>query len=452
MTASLNWNLDKIATALQARVIGTATTISGISTDTRTIAQGDLFIALRGPRFDAHDFAMTAVQEGATAVLVDHPLNVPVAQIVVDDTRLALGRLASAWRQQFKIPVIAITGSNGKTTVKEMLAAICAQRGQVLATQGNLNNDIGVPLTLLRLNHGYQCAVIELGANHPNEIAYLTKLVKPDVALITNAGPAHLEGFGSLQGVALAKGEIFSGLSKNGTAIINSDDPFAAYWQGLCIGHPLMSFGFSNTASVSASSSTSTRGAGLQLQTPQGGIEVQLPLLGKHNVRNALAAASAALAVGCDLQDIQRGLHSMPPVKGRLQLKPGKHGSHLIDDTYNANPASLRAAVDVLSEFPSQRFLALGDMGELGAGAEQLHHEAGVYAQAQGIDRLYTVGGLAKHAATGFGPSAKSFSEHSALIASLIADLSEQVTLLIKGSRAMHMENVVQALTQSEGQ
>jgi UDP-N-acetylmuramoyl-tripeptide--D-alanyl-D-alanine ligase len=451
MSLNFNWTLERIATTVQAQLVGTSAAINGVSTDTRTLKAGELFVVLRGPNYDAHDFAAVAVQRGAAAVLVERQLPLPVPQLVVADARLALGQLAAAWRQQFQIPVIAITGSNGKTTVKEMLAAICAQRGAVLSTQGNLNNDIGVPLTLLQINQQHQFAVIELGANHPREIAYLTQLVKPDVAVINNAGPAHLEGFGSLDGVAQAKGEIYSGLSANGIGIVNADDPYAPLWRNLCRPHRTISFGLNPAADVTAQWSVTAAGSHLRLRTAQGAADVQLHLLGQHNVMNALAASAAASAIDCTPEQIKQGLETVQPVKGRLQLKPGKRGSRIIDDTYNANPVSFKAALDVLQVFPGQHYVALGDMGELGAGTEQLHREVGAYAQTSGVHHLYTVGTFARYAAEGFGTQARVFAEQPQLISALAAELSGDVTLLVKGSRSTHMDNVVNALVQAEG-
>lgn len=452
MPNSFNWSLDRIVAATNARLVGTSAIISGISTDTRKIQQGDLYIALSGEQFDGHDFCVSAVQKGAAAVMVERQLPIPVPQIIVADARQALGMLAQAWREQFVIPVIAVTGSNGKTTVKEMIAAICAQRGKVLATQGNLNNDIGVPLTLLQITVQHQFAVIELGANHPGEIAYLTALVKPAVALINNAGPAHLEGFGSIEGVARAKGEIYAGLSRDGIGIVNSDDHFANVWQSQCKDYKLLTFGLQQPTNISASWQANNNGSALCIQTPQGKIDVQLHLLGKHNIMNALAATTAALAVGCSLAEVKRGLESMFAVKGRLQMKAGKSGSRIIDDTYNANPASFKAALDVLSIFPGQHYVALGDMGELGVDAETLHREVGDYAKTSGVKRLYTVGLFARHAAQAFGQDARVFEAQPPLINAIEADLAADVTLLVKGSRAMQMENVVMALLkQGEG-
>ena len=451
MSLNFNWTLERIASAIDANLLGTSAAINGVSTDTRAIKSGELFIALRGPNFDAHDFVELAVQQGAAAVLVERQVNVPVPQLVVADTRLALGQLAAAWRQQFTIPVIAITGSNGKTTVKEMLASICAQRGEVLFTRGNLNNDIGVPLTLLQINQSHDFAVIELGANHAGEIAYLTQMVKPNVALINNAGPAHLEGFGSLAGVAQAKGEIYNGLAANGIGIVNADDAFASLWRNLCGRHSIIDFGLYHTAKVTAQWAVSASGSHLQLQLPQGNCEVQLRLLGQHNVMNALAASAAACAIGCTSEQIKFGLEAVMPVKGRLQLKPVKQGSRIIDDTYNANPVSFKAALDVLKVFPGQHYVALGDMGELGPDTEKLHREVGNYAQTCDVHHLYTVGTYGRYAAEGFGKQAQVFTEQPQLISALAAELSSDVTLLVKGSRSAHMENVVNALIQAEG-
>lgn len=452
MQNSFNWSLDRIVAATNAKLVGAAAIISGVTTDTRKIQQGDLYIALSGEQFDGHDFCANAVLGGAAAVMVERQLPLPVPQIIVADARKALGMLAHAWREQFSIPFIAVTGSNGKTTVKEMIAAICAQRGKVLATQGNLNNDIGVPLTLLQITVQHQFAVIELGANHPGEIAYLSGLVKPDVALINNAGPAHLEGFGSIAGVAQAKGEIYGGLSRNGIGIVNTDDHFAKVWQSLCKDNKMLTFGLQQPTDVSATWYANNDGSALNIQTPQGKTDVQLHLLGRHNVMNALAATAAALAVGCSLADVKHGLESMLAVKGRLQIKPGKSGSRIIDDTYNANPSSFKAALDVLRVFPGRHYVALGDMGELGADAESLHREVGNYAKTSGVQRLYTVGLFARSTAQAFGQDAMVFDTQPPMIRAIESELSADVTLLVKGSRSMQMENVVKSLIkQGEG-
>lgn len=442
-----SWNLAAMADAAHGQLVGESCVVSGISTDTRHIGPGQVFVALIGDRFDGHEFVAQACQQGAVAVVVSKPVVCTCTRIVVDDTRVALGRIAQAWRRQFSIPVIAVTGSNGKTTVKEMLGAIMSVRHTTLATQGNLNNDIGVPLTLLRLRATHTCAVIEMGANHPNEIGYLTRLALPTVALVNNAAAAHLAGFGSLEGVAHAKGEIYNGLADDGTAIINADDRFAALWLELCAGKKVLRFGLDNEAEVTADWQADDTGSQIELHTPQGDIRISLGLPGRHNVMNTLAASAAALAAGVSLVEIRDGLQSMHSVAGRLQIKPGKSGSRIIDDTYNANPASLRVALDVLHHFTGRHFLALGDMGELGEDAEQLHREAGQVAKASGVDRLYTVGKLARFAASTFGTDANCYDDQPSMISALNDELSTDVTLLVKGSRLAHMEYVVQALT-----
>ena len=442
-----SWTLQAISEAAHGELIGKDCAISGLSTDTRGIGPGQVFVALVGDRFDGHDFIKQACQQGAMAVVVSKPIDCDCAQIRVGDTRVALGFIAQAWRKRFAIPLIAVTGSNGKTTVKEMLSAIMSVRHTTLSTQGNLNNDIGVPLTLLRLRDKHTCAVIEMGANHPNEIAYLTRLALPTVALVNNAAAAHLAGFASLEGVARAKGEIYSGLDNNGTAIINADDRYAQLWQSMCAGKKILRFGLDNPAEVSADWQSDETGSHIDLHTPQGSISISLGVPGRHNVMNALAASAAALAAGASLEEICSGLQLMRSVAGRLQIKPGLAGSRILDDTYNANPASLRVALDVLQQFDGRHFLALGDMAELGEDAEQLHREAGQVARDSGVDRLYTVGELARFAATSFGHDAYSYSDQPSMISALHDDLSMDVTLLVKGSRLAHMEKVVQALT-----
>lgn len=442
-----SWILSAIATAAHGKLMGADAQIQGISTDSRQLASGQVFVALTGERFDGHDFIEQACQQGVSAVVVSKDLECSCPRIVVEDTRIALGLIAQAWRRQFRLPLIAVTGSNGKTTVKEMLSAIMSVRNTTLATQGNLNNDIGVPLTLLRLRENHRCAVIEMGANHPKEIAWLTQIAMPTVAIVNNAAAAHLAGFGSLDGVAKAKGEIYSGLSKNGMAIINADDPYAGLWQKLCTGKQVLRFGLEHEAEVTANWQVNDAGSLIDLHTPQGSIHIKLALPGRHNVMNALAAAAAALAAGAGLPEIRDGLEAMHSVAGRLQIKPGIAGSRIIDDTYNANPASLRAALAVMKDFNGRHFLALGDMGELGEDSRQLHRDAGQTAKDSGVDRLYTVGKLARLAANSFGPEAFSYEDQSSMITALHDDLGTDVTLLVKGSRLAHMEKVVQALT-----
>lgn len=450
-TSSFTMSLHDITEILGAEHLGDDAVVKGISTDTRTLKPGELFIALNGPNFNAHEFAQLAMDKGAVACLVEKTLDIE-NQLIVKDTHLALGQLAKAWRQKFDYPVIAITGSNGKTTVKEMIAAIFTQQHRVMSTIGNLNNDIGVPLTLFRMNDDYNVAVIEMGANHIGEIDYLTSLALPDIAVITNIGRAHLEGFGGIEKTAAAKAEIFHGLAKEGIAIINADDRFYDYFIEEATGHRLLSFAIDNPAAdVKASWHSNEQGSQLKLITPAGQAELSLKLLGRHNVMNALAAVAASLAAEIPLPQIVAGLESMRPVNGRLQLKQGVNNSRVIDDTYNANPSSLHAALDVLQEFSGKHFLALGDMAELGEDAEKLHAEAGDYARNTGVDSLYSFGKLAARATDKFGEKGFSYTKQEDMIAALRSELSHEVTLLVKGSRSMHMENVVDALTIAEG-
>ena len=444
------------ADAIGARHIGDAVDFTGVSSDSRNIAPGQLFIALKGPNFNAHDFIAQVIDAGAAAVMVDHEVSVEVeggiTQIVVPDTLKALGQLAAYWRMQFDFPVVGVTGSNGKTTVKEMLLSIFSTQWNTLATRGNLNNDIGLPLTLLSLGSQHQAAVIEMGANHPGEIAYLTKLARPTVALITNAGAAHLEGFGSIEGVAHAKGEIYQGLFDSesvgsAVAVVNADDDYAELWRGFAGDHRIISFGIENTADISCSWEGDVNGSRLNIVTGQGSFDCKLMLAGRHNVMNALAATAASIAAGVSLENIRQGLESMQPVKGRMQARAGVNGARVIDDTYNANPYSLQAALDVMAECEGEKFLALGDMGELGDGAKEMHQQAGRQARSSGVDALYAVGDFSLHAVDVFGDHGYHFDGHDAMIGRLLEDLRTDTTLLVKGSRSMQMERVVDAVT-----
>ena len=438
-------SLAEAADAIGARQHGPDTRLAGVCTDTRRLLPGQLFVALEGPNFDGHDFVPAALDAGAAACLVARE-GTGTPAIVVADTRRALGELARAWRERFAIPVLAVTGSNGKTTVKEMLAAILATRGETLATRGNLNNDIGVPLTLFELDAAHQAAVIEMGANHPGEIAWLVSLARPDVALVTNAGPAHLEGFGSIEGVARAKGEIFAGLPEHGTAVINADDDYAPLWRELAGARRILTFGLRNKADVSAEWQAIRRGSRLRVRTPAGDFETELPLPGEHNVMNALAATAAALAAGVAPPAIGAALATVRGAPGRLQIKAGPAGSTLLDDTYNANPASLAAALRVLRGFPGRHLLALGDMGELGPEAEALHAAAGRLAREAGVACLVAVGPMAAAAAGAFGSGARICASREEAVAVLREMLQREDVLLVKGSRASRMDEVVAAL------
>ena len=442
-------HLSDIAQPLQAVLTGQDVEFYGCSTDTRTLQPAELFIALEGGRFDGHSFVAQARESGAAAAMLEHPVDIALPALVVGDTRAALGQLAALWRGRFTVPIVAITGSNGKTTVKEMLAAILSLKGAVLATRGNLNNDIGVPQTLCRLGEQHDYAVIELGANHPGEIARLCELTRPTVSVITQCAPAHLEGFGSVEGVARAKGELFAGLTETGVAVINADDGFAGVWQRLAGARRQVSFGLETQAEVSARGVESGLAESrFRLITPEGSTEVRLLFPGRHNVMNALAAAGCAYALGIEPEAIARGLSAAQPVPGRLNLCQGPLGVRLLDDTYNANPGSLKTALEVLAGYPGDRWLVLGDMGELGPEGQRYHREGGLLARRSGVSRLYAVGELSRYAVEGFGRGGRHFSDIEGLVAALNQDLHKEAALLIKGSRSMRMERVVRSLQQ----
>lgn len=422
-----------------------------VVTDTRQLQEGDLFVALRGDRFDAHDFIAQARQQGAVAALVSRPVEDALPQVVVPDTLLALQRYATLWRGRFSIPVIGVTGSNGKTTTKQMLASIMAVRGPVLATEGNLNNHIGVPLTLLRLRGTHRTAVIEMGANHAGEIALLAGMARPDVGLVTMAGDAHLEGFGSREGVARAKGEMFAALA-GGIAVINADDVYEPLWQSLAKQASVIRFGLGEQADVRALQLRAQNGGmHFVLRTPAGDAAVQLPLPGVHNVRNALGAAACGIGLGLDVEDIAAGLAAMQGAAGRVNWKTTQQGARLLDDSYNANPSSLRAGLEVLAAEKGQRWLILGGMAELGPRAQELHEEAGRTARALGIDRVLGLGPLAGAAARAFGTGGESFEQLEDLLDCARAQLGADGVVLVKGSRSARMERVVAALCGESG-
>jgi UDP-N-acetylmuramoyl-tripeptide--D-alanyl-D-alanine ligase len=444
-------SLSLLADTLKATHHGRDAVFTGVSTDTRTLARGELFVALTGPNFDGHDFLSEAIAAGAAGALFERALETPLPYVETPNTRRALGAFAAFWRSQFKIPLIAVTGSNGKTTVKEMLAAILAPRGKGCVTRGNLNNDIGVPLTLLRLRADDAYAVIEMGMNHRGEIDYLTRLARPTVALITNAGEAHLAGLGSVAAIAQAKGEIFAGLAADGTAVINADDVHSELWKGLAAPRRVVTFGLDRKADVSAEVALEGDGCALRLKTPAGNLDARLPLLGKHNALNALGATATALAAGAALPEVRAGLAKLKPVPGRLEMKPGINGTRVIDDSYNANPASLAAGLQVLREFPGERALVLGDMAELGPTAVTLHRHAGEFARDLGIQRLFALGDLSRHAVESFGHGARHFDNPETLVEALRDCLHGEMTLLVKGSRVMRMERVVAGITRANG-
>jgi len=438
--------LSEAARVLDGRCSGVDVGFRGISTDTRKLLPGSLFFALQGPNFDGHAYVDAARAQGAAAAAVSRRCDSALPQVEVSDTRLALGRLAADWRSRFQLPVIAITGSNGKTTVRAMTESILACCGRTLSTQGNLNNDIGLPLMLARLDAADEFAVLEMGANHPGEIDYLAGIAQPTVAVVTNAGPAHLEGFGDLEGVARAKGEVFARLGPDGLAVINADDDFAPLWRELAGHCQVIEFGLRANVPVTAQWRGDAGGSDVSLVTPQGGMELHLPLPGRHNVMNALAATAVAQAAGARLDDIRNGLESLQPVAGRFNIHQLAGGIVLIDDTYNANPESLQVALDVLAQAPGETWLVLGDMGELGATAAELHAAAGASARAAGVRRLYGLGELAGAAVRNFKGPGGSFTDMDALLTALRADLSGPLHILVKGSRRMHMERVIDAL------
>ena len=446
--------LSEAARAIRAELRGEDRAFEAVSTDTRTLGPQALFVALKGERFDGHAFLEHAARQQAAGALVQksglgaRSARQELPLLVVDDSRLALGQLAAHWRNRFSMPLVALTGSNGKTTVKEMLASIlraASAEEAVLATRGNLNNDIGVPLTLLELRPGHRYAVVEMGMNHAGEIRYLARLAAPDVALVNNAAPAHIEFFGSVEEIARAKGEIFEGLKPGGTAVINADDRHAGIWRDLASGRRIVDFGIEHPAEVSATYRLRWLESEIVVRTPLGEARALLKAPGLHNVKNALAASAAAVALQVPAPAIARGLERYAGVKGRLQKKAGRNGATLIDDTYNANPESVRAAISVLAQAPGDKVLVLGDMGELGSGAAEMHAEVGRFAREQGVGSLLALGEHSAHAARAFGAGARHFTRIEDLLAEAESALQPGVTALIKGSRFMQMERVVKS-------
>ena len=454
-------DLQDAALATGGTAVGRQVLFLSVSTDSRAIKPGQLFVALRGDRFDGHDYVAAVAAQGAVAAMVDKAWAaanpVPLPLLIVDDTRLGLGRLAAGWRNRFELPLIGVTGSNGKTSVKEMCAAILRAQARfdgldpdlaVLATQGNLNNDIGLPLMLLRLSGNHRAAVIEMGMNHPGEIGYLTRLAAPTVALVNNAQRAHLQGMGSVNEVAREKGAIYEGLSADGVAVINADDAFAGYWKALNAGREILTFGLSAGADVTARCTSHGFASDLVLTTPQGEARFRLQVPGLHNVRNALAASAACLAAGASLDAVADGLGTYTGTPGRLHLRKGAHGAVVIDDSYNANPDSMRAGIAVLAATPGRKILVIGDMGEIGEQSFQYHDEIGGYAKSEGVDFLFGLGEMSEVAARNFGEGGFHFSKVDDLVAALKAELNEDTVVLVKGSRFMKMERVVDAIAE----
>lgn len=444
-------DLQQLRAVVGGEVRGAAS-FDAVSTDTRSLQPGALFVALQGPNFDGNRFVAQARTAGAVAAMVSAWSDDPLPQLKVDDTRRSLGRLAAWNRAQSKATVVALTGSQGKTTVKELTAAILARSGAVLSTAGNLNNDIGAPLTLLRIDPGHRYAVIELGANAKGEIAYTTALTRPDIALINNVAATHVEGFGSLLGVAEGKSELWQGLGPDGTAIINMDDPNIVPRVSAGLRRIRISASGSALADyrVGELCSDGLSGSRFMLHTPHGSRAVMLPLPGQHNAANALAAAALAMEAGASLDDIAAGLAAASGVKGRLKVRKGLNGAVVIDDSYNASPASFRAAIDVLAAQAGSRIVVAGDMAELGADAETAHRELGEYAAGKGIERFLGTGVLTELAVRAFGAGAEHAPDCDALVVALRPLLAPDVSILVKGSRSAGMERVVKKLTEHE--
>lgn len=450
--------LSQLLAPLSATLQGSDVQFSALNTDSRKVSRGQLFLALRGEFFDGHDYLVDVAKRGAVAAVVEEfQPGIDLPQLCVADTRIALGQIALLNRKQFSGPTVAVTGSSGKTTVKEMLASICRSalgEKAVLATRGNLNNELGVPFTLLELNDQHRAAVVELGASRPGEIAYTAALVQPSVAVISNAGMAHAGEFGGPEHIVLAKGEILDGLTAENTAVLNFDDPAFAQWRARNSNCQLLSFSTSDPAADVYASDILMDAQGRKGFTVQGAAGecfIQLAVLGMHNVSNALAAVAAAHALGLPLTAIKQGLEGMKAISGRSVVYECANHIQLIDDSYNANPASIRAAIDVLQTMPGQRVLVLGDMGELGAWAEQEHAQVGEYANGK-VDAVFAVGPLMQHAVAQYLGVAGHFLEQKSLTEALLAHVSGPATLLIKGSRGAAMENVVNALRTSLGE
>ncbi|MCK5727844.1 MAG: UDP-N-acetylmuramoyl-tripeptide--D-alanyl-D-alanine ligase [Methylococcales bacterium] len=444
--------LGAIAVALKAKLTGQNIEIDSVSIDSRTLNAGALYIAIKGDQFDGHDFIQAAEKKGAGALLVNQAVKSDLPQLVVANTRLALAQLGGLWRQKSQATVFAVTGSNGKTTIKEMLAAILSVEASVLATAGNFNNEIGVPLTLLRLSMQHRYAVVEMGANHSGEIAFSSRYALADIVLINNVGDAHLEGFGSLKGIAEAKGEIITGSKSSSIAILNQDDAFYRLWLEKLNQRRHFCFSLNNSTADVYASDIKVSVEGNQFQTAfnlhyqSKKIPMQLKLAGKHNVNNAVAAAAAALANNIPLTQIQQGLAKISPVKGRLQPWLSRDKNLIIDDSYNANPSSLKVALEVLKSCAGEPWLVLGAFGEMGAQSVEIHRQLGVLIRESGVKRLFAVGDEARGTVEAFGQGGVFFESQSLLIEVLQAQLQADVVLLIKGSRTQKMENVAAVL------
>ncbi len=448
-------SLASLMEELSGELTGVDVEFKQVCTDSRNIEQGSLFVALSGERFDGHEYVEQAFNKGAAAALVERQQDLNGSQLRVDNVLTALGQLGAINRKQFKGPVVALTGSAGKTTTKEMLASIFREVGPVLATHANFNNEIGVPLTLLSLEKEHEYAVIELGARQEGDIRYLMSLVEPEVSLITNAMPAHIESFGNLDNVALSKAEVFTGLKAGGIAVINLDDQYASFWRRLAADHPVIGFSMQGNPQATVSARLMEHGQWyntIKLLVDEQEREITLSVPGEHNVANALAAAAAAHAVGVDVSNIAAGLEKFVGVSGRMQLQYGIKGSKVIDDSYNANPGSVKSAIDVLSRIDGNKWLVLGDMAELGDDAEKLHAHIAEYAVSSKIDRLLCIGEHGKTAVRCFGEGAQHFSSRQDLLDYCRQHVSSQDVILVKGSRSAQMEKVAGQLLAAEGE
>lgn len=447
--------LSEIASALNANMTGKDVNVLSVGTDSRAIESGQLFIGIKGEHFDGNHFAPEAVKLGAAAALISDEKVEVSPSIRVQDSRLALGRLAHYWRQKFDLPLVAVTGSNGKTTVKEMIASILnVAKGNVLATKGNLNNDIGMPLSLLNIRAKHTSAVIEMGMNQLGEIRYLTNIACPQVAVVNNAGTAHIGELGSRKAIAEAKGEVYEGLADGGVAIINADDDFAGYWTSSNIDKQIITFGLTAAADVTAQYDTKNNQTQMRLTTLEGVVNVRLGVLGQHNVSNALAASAVAVALGVSNLDIAEGLKRFGGVQGRLHMLDGHDGATIIDDTYNANPDSMKAAIDVLmnqeKDANGHLIFVMGDMAELGADDEVMHAEVGAYAKQKKVPTFYCLGQSSKAASNAYGAAGQHFDELENLISAISQQLSKETVVLVKGSRFMKMERIVDAITKEK--
>ena len=440
-------SLSEIAAITNGQLIGDDVQVNSLSTDTRSMEKGALFVALVGDLFDPHELIEDKKATKAYAVLVQRKVNTTTPQVVVENSYKALQEIALAWRKRFSLPVVGVTGSNGKTSVKELIKQILSTQGEVLATVGNLNNHIGVPLTLSNLNQRHRYAVIEMGANHAGEIAVLAKLAQPNIGVITNIGPAHLEGFGSIEGVARAKAELYANLSANGVAVVNADDFFSESWVDEIGERMQINFGVEKPADVSGKIIADNL---IEISTPIGDVRVKPQAVGMHALLNILAATAVGLAIGIDLEDIKIGIENTQGVQGRLTRVEGLMGASILDDTYNANPASLAAALDVQAKESGEHWLVLGDMGELGEESEFMHQKAGEIAKQFGVKRLFAYGELTKHSVKAFGNGAKHYSSHAEIVKALQDEITKNICVLVKGSRAMQLEKIVAGIKSSK--